>query len=132
MKFFATRLFLFLSLIVLIIAPIVEAKTCKKYGPNGQVIIYSCSEPEVVYRPQWKTRITREGSRVVRTEIVADSVCYNYPEGSIEYRRCRRQAKDYFKKKCKELKRRYRTTKRPYNQEVKIDMDSFCRAERAI
>ena len=131
MNFFATRLLLLLALIAPIAAPTVEAKTCKKYGPNGQVIYFACPEqPEKDYRPQWKTRTTREGSKVVKKEILKDSVCYNYPVGSIDCRRCRRQAEDYFDEKCKELKRRYRTTKKPYHLEVKVDMDSFCRAKR--
>ncbi|SEA35282.1 hypothetical protein SAMN05660420_01838 [Desulfuromusa kysingii] len=131
MKYLVACLLSFLILVTLIPTPFAEAKTCKKYGPSGQVIYYACPEAsEKNYRPQWKTTTTRKNGKIVKKEILKDSICYNYPEGSIDYRRCRRQTEDYFEEKCKELKRRYRTTKKPYDREVKIDMESFCRVGR--
>jgi len=81
---------------------------------------------------KWKTRTTSEGGKVVRKEILTDSVCYNYPEGSIDYRNCRSQAKEHFDDKCYELTKKYRTTKAPYHMEFKLDMDCFCRAENQM
>ncbi|MDW7646516.1 MAG: hypothetical protein SCI25_15945 [Desulfuromonadales bacterium] len=130
MNVFSQFNFLVLCLGFTLCASTAVAKTCKKYGPNGQVIYYNCSQnkPNKTVSPQWKTETTRENGKVVRKKILIDSVCYNYPTGSIEYRECRRQADDYFAEKCADLERRYKETRSPYNQEYKIDMESFCRA----
>jgi len=128
----AVRLFVFV-LIPLVSTSIAEAKTCTRYGPNGQVIHYLCPKPAPKkFSLQWKTRTTSKGSEVVRKEILTDSVCYNYPEGSIDYRDCRGQAKEHFADRCDELTHKYRSTKAPYHLEFKLDMESFCRAENQM
>ena len=111
-----------------------NAKTCKKYGPGGKVVYYNCSQntPDKIYTPQWKTETTQQNGKVVRKKILIDSVCYNYPAGSIDYRECRQQADTYFAEKCADLEHRYKTTKSPYNQEYRIDMESFCRAQSEL
>jgi hypothetical protein len=115
------------------VAPFSEAKDCIKYGSNGQKIHYLCPKPaEPSYHLQWKTRTTSEGSKVVRKEILTDSVCYNYPEGSIDYRNCRSQAKEHFGEKCYELTQKFRTTRAPYHEEFRLDKDCFCRAENQM
>lgn len=131
---FSTVIFIFFfSSIILFSSVFAEAGTCVKYGSSGQKIYYACPDDEDrQYPAKWKVQTTREGNKVVKKEIDINSVCYNYPVGSIEYRRCRRQAKAYFKERCRELQQRYRTTKRPYNEEFEIDMKSFCYAERAM
>jgi hypothetical protein len=37
-------------------------------------------------------------------KIIHSTVCYNYKPGSIDYRRCRSQAKKHFKAQCKYYK----------------------------
>ena len=37
--------------------------------------------------------------------ILFDSVCYNYAEGSIPYRRCRAQAQKHFTQQCRDIVR---------------------------
>lgn len=58
--------------------------------------------------------------------IVHDSVCYNYPEGSIEYRGCRAQAKRYFTLQCRALTEKYEKTRAPYNRTYSADRQKFC------
>lgn len=60
--------------------------------------------------------------------ILFDSVCYNYAEGSIPYRRCRTQAQKYFTQQCRALSEKYSQTRAPYNQKYKPKRDKFCHA----
>lgn len=69
------------------------------------------------YSVRWKER---------SGEIVHDSVCYNYPEGSIEYRGCRVQAKRYFTQQCRSLTEKYEKTRAPYNRTYAPDRKKFC------
>ena len=41
---------------------------------------------------------------IKNNEIIPRTVCYNYKNGSIKYRMCRKKAVRIFKKKCKETK----------------------------
>lgn len=50
------------------------------------------SKPEKTYQIKWN-----EDSG----KIIHSSVCYNYKSGSIDFRRCRSQAKKHFKTQCK-------------------------------
>lgn len=61
-------------------------------------------------------------------QILFDSVCYNYAEGSIPYRRCRAQAQKHFTRQCRELAEKYNQTRAPYNQKYKKKRDKFCHA----
>jgi len=87
-----------------------SAATCKKYGPQGQVIYYACHESEPVYSPKWIVTTTRQGATVVKKEIKSESICYNYAPGTIAYRGCRSTAKKQFEQKCETLTNQYRNT----------------------
>lgn len=92
---------------------------------------YRIQKSEPVYFPSWKeeTKTTRSGGEVyVKKRIVNESVCFNYPEGSIEYRGCRKQARELFREKCDFYKEKYRSTKSPYNEDYKVEKDMFCTA----
>lgn len=71
------------------------------------------------YAIKWQERSNR---------ILFDSVCYNYAEGSIPYRRCRAQAKKHFTQQCRLLSDKYSKTRSPYNQKYKVKRDKFCQA----
>lgn len=84
-----------------------------------------------VYQLRWKeqTKTTRsDGETHIKKRILNDSVCYNYREGSIEYRGCRKQARKHFRDRCKFFKEKYRSTKKPYDEEYKVKRDMFCLA----
>jgi len=119
-----------LVVLLLAITMPAEAKKCLRYE-GGTKHWYECSEPEKNYRTQWKTETTRRKSdgKVIKKRIQARSVCYNYEKGSIDYRGCRRKAKELFDDKCKELRSKYKKTIQPYNKEFQVDMEMYCRAE---
>lgn len=73
--------------------------------------IVLASKPEMTYQIKWK-----EDSG----KIVHRSVCYNYKSGSIDFRRCRSEAKKYFKAQCKY----YKSTPK----DSKDNRLKFCRA----
>lgn len=72
---------------------------------------------------KWKER----GGRIAH-----DSVCYNIKYGSIEYRKCRKQAKAYFKKQCRNYSEKYRDAKYPYRLEYEKQKSKFCLAARTF
>ena len=71
------------------------------------------------YTIKWKEQSSR---------ILFDSVCYNYAEGSIPYRRCRAQAQKHFTQQCRILSDKFSRTRAPYNQKYKQKRDKFCHA----
>lgn len=56
------------------------------------------------------------------------SVCYTYPDGSIEYRRCRVQAQALFRQRCREYKADYERAKPGYKKSLRKKRDKFCAA----
>ena len=98
------------------------SKTCVKYDRSGNKIYYVCPEPrERQYRFQWDETTTTKGDKVIKKEIVLSTVCSRYGKGSIEYRRCRGQAQDYFENKCNSL-----------GYDARIDKDMYCGASRKL
>ena len=49
------------------------------------------------YQAQWK---------IYNNHIEGDSVCFNFPNASVEHRECRKAAQVYFKEQCREWKKR--------------------------
>lgn len=74
------------------------------------------SDP-TVYSVKWKERSGR---------ISHQSVCYNYDDGSIPYRRCRVQAQKHFVQQCRHFTAKYEKTKAPYNKSFRKKRDKFC------
>jgi hypothetical protein len=103
--------------------------TCRRTGAFGQTIIYESPTSVKCYSLNWNTQTTIREGTVTKKNIDYDSVCYNYPAGSIDYRNCRNQAKRFFGDNCSDLKEKYRVTKSPYNEAYKLDLDCFCEAE---
>lgn len=73
------------------------------------------SKPAKEYHVKWK-----EGSG----KIIHSSVCYNYKSGSIDFRRCRSQAKKHFKAQCYYYKSN--------SSDSKDIRDKFCRAANSF
>lgn len=59
-------------------------------------------------------------------QILHDSVCFNYPEGHIEYRHCRQQARIVFKERCNKFTDLYKRTRYPYNLDYQNRMEMYC------
>ncbi len=120
-------LLLFLAALA-VFPPAAESITCKRTGAFGQRVVDESPASDKCYRLSWNTTTTRRGSTVIKKRIDYDSVCHNYPEGSIAYRNCGHQAQEFFRDNCSDLKEKYKKTKRPYNEKYRLDMDSFCEA----
>ena len=65
-------------------------------------------------------------------KIILTSVCFNYKYGSINYRKCRSQAKTHFKKKCAFYTKKVKDLKYPYSLEYTDSKDMYCDAARAL
>lgn len=118
-----------LCLPLLVVKPFsAESITCRRSGVFGQAVVDESPGGDKCYRLSWNTKTTTRGGRTVKKEIDFGSVCSNYFEGSIAYRNCRRQAQEFFRDNCKDLREKYKKTKRPYNERYKLDMDCFCGA----
>ncbi|MBN1957577.1 MAG: hypothetical protein JXQ81_09175 [Desulfuromonadales bacterium] len=117
MKFFIVVLFF-----VLVSSIPAFSKTCVKYDHAGNKIYYACPEsPEKSYSLRWDVTTTKKGNEVIKKKIVLSTVCSQYGKGSVDYRRCRRQAQDYLEDKCNSL-----------GQDARIDKDMCCEAARKL
>ena len=124
----STTLLVFLSLLF-ILPPSVEGITCRRTGAFGQQVVHESPATDKCYPLTWNTTTTRRGAKIIKKSIDYNSVCHNHPEGSIDYRNCRNQAKRFFRDNCYDLKEKYKKTKRPYNEQYQLDMDCFCEAK---
>lgn len=119
-------LFLFL---LFLLPSSVESITCRRTGAFGQAVVHESPATDKCYQLTWNTTTTRREAKVIKKSIDFNSVCHNYPEGSIDYRNCRNQAKRFFRDNCYDLEEKHKKTKRPYNEQYRIDMDYFCEAK---
>ena len=120
-----------LSLSLIFLIPTISQSSNWQYSKQKTIRHYKLKKSDPVYHLRWKeqTKTMTSGSEVyIKKRILNDSVCYNYPEGSIEYRGCRRQARKHFREKCDFYKDKYRSTKKPYNEDYKVNRDMFCSA----
>ena len=53
---------------------------------------------------QYSVTTTRTNGQIVKQEVVVDSVCKQYEDGTIEKRDCLREAAEYFDNKCHECR----------------------------
>jgi hypothetical protein len=120
--------FLLFLVSLAVLPPAAEGVTCKRTGAFGQQIVYDSPASDRCYRLSWNFTETKRGSKVIKRRIDYDSVCHNYPEGSIDHRNCRHQAQHFFRDNCSDLKEKYKKTKRPYNEKYRLDLDCFCEA----
>ena len=99
-----------------------HSRTCVKFDRNGHKIYYACPDgSEKSYNFQWNVTTTRTNGKVTNKEIITSTVCSKYGKGSVDYRRCRRQAQDLFETRCDSL-----------GYDARLDKEMYCDAERAI
>lgn len=55
----------------------------------------------------------------VNNHIESSSVCANHKRGSIDYRECRKGAKQYFKEQCKAWNARYQSDRKDWSEQMK-------------
>lgn len=84
-------------------------------------------KPVVNWRERRTTKTTGSGVEV-KKEILHESVCYDYEEGSLAYRDCRQAAREHFREQCDIFDKKYRGAKRPYDKWYEVERDKFCRA----
>lgn len=121
----------FLSLSLIFSIPTASQSSSWQKSNQKTIRHYKFKKSDPVYQLRWKeqTKTTTSGGETyVKKKNLNGSVCYNYPEGSIEYRGCRHQARKHFRDKCDFYKEKYQSTKRPYNEEYKLNRDMFCLA----
>jgi hypothetical protein len=58
--------------------------------------------------------------------IIHSSVCFNHKYGSLKYRRCKREAKDYFQEQCDILTEKWENTRYPERLKYQQDREKFC------
>ena len=125
------RLFL-LSLLFLSLSVPSFSKSCYKYT-NGVKHVYRCPEQSKVVKYSWDTSTTRQNGKIVKKEIVRESVCVNYNLGSLERKDCLKLAKKEIKKRCKEYKKRFLKAPNSTQKNIlKIDKDMYCNAESVL
>ncbi|WP_263261762.1 hypothetical protein [Pseudomonas sp. RIT-PI-S] len=61
--------------------------------------------------------------RIEDNEIDQNSVCFNFPDDSIEHRECRRAAQQYFRDQCKDWTRR---AEKAHDRETRDARSQFC------
>ena len=66
---------------------------------------------------------------VIDNRIDGRSVCANHQRGSIDYRECRKGAKQHFKDECRLWDERWGNNQHPYNQRLK---QRFCSAANSF
>lgn len=107
---------------------------CVRYE-GGIKHYYNCPEPEKKHRVTWKTTTTRRNSDgvILKKRIEPDTICYNYPEGSFDYRDCKREAQKLFRDKCKEMRDKVsKHTNSPSYEQYKLDKEMYCLAQSQV
>ena len=79
--------------------------------------VVEAKKPKPKYKILWESSDNR---------VVSNSVCHNYPKGSIAKRGCRKQAKQLFKSRCNHYRNKVRTTNYPYSKKYVGKRDLFC------
>ncbi|RRJ85210.1 hypothetical protein [Aestuariirhabdus litorea] len=79
-----------------------------------------------------ESELTQPRWRQEQYRIVPRSVCYNYRRGSIEYRRCRVEAKQRFRQRCQEYGDKVENTQYPYNLDDQRKQRMYCTAARSF
>ncbi len=119
---------LMLLVFALLIPVAVYSQTCVKYDSNGQKHYYKCPENERSLKIQYDITTTRKNGKITKKEIVTDSVCKNYENGSIKRRNCLSQAKDKFEDQCYTWTQKYKNTY-GNTDAIAIERDMYCDAE---
>ncbi len=116
------KILIFAALLFLFFSSLSYSKTCVRYDRNGHKIYYACpKQSERKYHFKWDETTTRQGNKITNKKIVISTVCAEYGKGSIDYRRCRNQAKELFEKRCDSL-----------GYDSRIDKEMYCDAELAL
>ncbi len=122
---------LMLLFLILVIPSLSYSQTCVKYDSNGQKHYYKCPENEESLRIQYDIATTRKNGKIIKKEIVTDSVCKNYENGSIKRRNCLSQAKDKFKDQCYTWTQKYKNIY-GNTDSIQIEQEMYCDAEYNI
>lgn len=111
-----------LLFLVLTIVSFSSAQTCIKYDRNGNKIYYACPDfSKQNYSFKWDVTTTTTNGKITDKKIVTSTVCARYGKGSVDYRRCRREAQELFGKRCDSL-----------GYDARLDKEMYCDAERTI
>lgn len=80
-------------------------------------------KPKQAYKLSWEEKNHR---------IVSTSICAQFDRGSLDYRRCRSYALDYFQEKCHKHSRKHERAGGKERKTQRRLKDKYCAAYRAL